>query len=86
MLDGSKCFISGAGSTQVLIVMARTGEDGARGISCRGAGRRARHPLRPQRGQDRLARAADPHHHLRRRAHPRRQPHRPGGARASSMP
>lgn len=34
VLDGSKCFISGAGSTQVLIVMARTGEDGARGISC----------------------------------------------------
>ncbi|WP_394559335.1 isobutyryl-CoA dehydrogenase [Aquipseudomonas alcaligenes] len=34
VLDGSKCFISGAGSTNVLIVMARTGEDGAKGISC----------------------------------------------------
>lgn len=34
VLEGSKCFISGAGSTQVLIVMARTGEDGAKGISC----------------------------------------------------
>ncbi|WP_137823749.1 isobutyryl-CoA dehydrogenase [Pseudomonas sp. D(2018)] len=34
VLDGSKCFISGAGSTQVLIVMARTGQDGAKGISC----------------------------------------------------
>lgn len=34
VLDGSKCFISGAGSTQVLVVMARTGEDGAKGISC----------------------------------------------------
>lgn len=34
LLDGSKCFISGAGSSDVLIVMARTGEDGARGISC----------------------------------------------------
>ncbi|BBT16404.1 acyl-CoA dehydrogenase [Metapseudomonas otitidis] len=34
VLDGSKCFISGAGSTQVLIVMARSGEDGAKGISC----------------------------------------------------
>ncbi|WP_275544428.1 MULTISPECIES: acyl-CoA dehydrogenase family protein [unclassified Pseudomonas] len=33
-IDGSKCFISGAGSTDVLIVMARTGEDGAKGISC----------------------------------------------------
>ncbi|RJG14196.1 acyl-CoA dehydrogenase [Pseudomonas cavernicola] len=34
VIDGSKCFISGAGSTEVLIVMARTGEDGAKGISC----------------------------------------------------
>jgi hypothetical protein len=34
LIDGSKCFISGAGATDVLIVMARTGEDGARGISC----------------------------------------------------
>jgi alkylation response protein AidB-like acyl-CoA dehydrogenase len=35
VLDGGKCFISGAGSTDVLIVMARTGEDrGAKGISC----------------------------------------------------
>lgn len=34
VLDGSKCFISGAGSTHVLIAMARTGEDGAKGISC----------------------------------------------------
>jgi alkylation response protein AidB-like acyl-CoA dehydrogenase len=35
VLDGSKCFISGAGATDVLIVMARSGEDsGAKGISC----------------------------------------------------
>ncbi|KRW59422.1 isobutyryl-CoA dehydrogenase [Pseudomonas sp. TTU2014-080ASC] len=34
IIDGSKCFISGAGSTDVLIVMARTGEEGAKGISC----------------------------------------------------
>lgn len=34
VLDGSKCFISGAGATEVLIVMARTGVDGAKGISC----------------------------------------------------
>jgi len=34
LLDGSKCFISGAGASDVLIVMARTGEDGAKGISC----------------------------------------------------
>ncbi|MFI8483035.1 isobutyryl-CoA dehydrogenase [Pseudomonas sp. NPDC078700] len=34
LLNGSKCFISGAGATEVLIVMARTGEAGAKGISC----------------------------------------------------
>lgn len=35
VIDGAKSFISGAGATQVLLVMARTGEDpGARGITC----------------------------------------------------
>lgn len=33
-LNGSKTFISGAGSTDVLIVMARTGEAGPKGVSC----------------------------------------------------
>ncbi|WP_020407236.1 acyl-CoA dehydrogenase family protein [Hahella ganghwensis] len=33
ILNGSKVFISGAGSTDVLVVMARTGEEGAKGIS-----------------------------------------------------
>ncbi|RVU31087.1 acyl-CoA dehydrogenase family protein [Neptunomonas marina] len=33
VLNGSKIFISGAGSTDVLVVMARTGEDGPKGIS-----------------------------------------------------
>ncbi|MBB3811988.1 hypothetical protein FHY12_001935 [Xanthomonas arboricola] len=33
VLNGSKAFISGAGATDVLVVMARTGDDGARGIS-----------------------------------------------------
>lgn len=33
VLNGSKIFISGAGSTDVLVVMARTGGDGASGIS-----------------------------------------------------
>lgn len=32
-ISGSKMFISGAGSTQVLLVMARTGEAGASGVS-----------------------------------------------------
>ncbi len=33
VLNGSKQFISGAGVSDVYVVMARTGEDGARGIS-----------------------------------------------------
>ena len=33
LLDGSKAFISGAGETDMLVVMARTGGEGARGIS-----------------------------------------------------
>jgi alkylation response protein AidB-like acyl-CoA dehydrogenase len=33
VLNGAKAFISGAGSTDVLVVMARTGGEGARGIS-----------------------------------------------------
>jgi alkylation response protein AidB-like acyl-CoA dehydrogenase len=33
VLDGSKAFISGAGSTDLLVVMARTGEPGPNGIS-----------------------------------------------------
>ncbi|MEH6651973.1 MAG: acyl-CoA dehydrogenase family protein [Motiliproteus sp.] len=33
IVNGSKCFISGAGETEVLVVMARTGEAGAKGIS-----------------------------------------------------
>ncbi|PIE41132.1 MAG: acyl-CoA dehydrogenase [Gammaproteobacteria bacterium] len=34
VLNGTKCFISGAGSTDVLLVMARTGAPGVKGISC----------------------------------------------------
>ncbi len=33
VISGSKAFISGAGETDMLVVMARTGGDGARGIS-----------------------------------------------------
>ncbi|MES1931759.1 acyl-CoA dehydrogenase [Salinisphaera shabanensis T35B1] len=33
VLNGSKCFISGAGDTDLLVVMARTGKAGAGGIS-----------------------------------------------------
>jgi len=34
IINGSKTFISGAGSTDVLVLMARTGEQGPAGISC----------------------------------------------------
>jgi alkylation response protein AidB-like acyl-CoA dehydrogenase len=34
VINGSKTFISGAGSTEILIVMARTGEAGPKGVSC----------------------------------------------------
>jgi hypothetical protein len=33
VINGSKIFISGAGSTDVLVLMARTGEEGPKGIS-----------------------------------------------------
>jgi alkylation response protein AidB-like acyl-CoA dehydrogenase len=34
VLDGTKAFISGGGVSDIYVVMARTGEGGARGISC----------------------------------------------------
>ena len=34
VINGSKTFISGAGSTDVLVLMARTGEAGPKGVSC----------------------------------------------------
>ena len=34
ILNGSKAFISGSGATDCLILMARTGETGSKGISC----------------------------------------------------
>ncbi|HFQ4917941.1 TPA: acyl-CoA dehydrogenase family protein [Vibrio vulnificus] len=33
LINGAKAFISGAGETQVLVVMARTGGEGAKGVS-----------------------------------------------------
>ncbi|MFB9217985.1 acyl-CoA dehydrogenase family protein [Vibrio sinaloensis] len=33
IINGSKAFISGAGDTEVLVVMARTSDDGAKGVS-----------------------------------------------------
>ena len=34
VINGGKAFISGAGSTDLLVTMVRTGSDGAKGISC----------------------------------------------------
>ena len=34
ILNGSKAFISGSGATDCLVLMARTGDPGAKGISC----------------------------------------------------
>ena len=34
ILNGSKAFISGSGATDCLVLMARTGDSGAKGISC----------------------------------------------------
>ncbi|WP_419827285.1 acyl-CoA dehydrogenase family protein [Sphingomonas sp.] len=34
VVSGSKAFISGGGSNEIYVVMARTGQDGPRGISC----------------------------------------------------
>jgi alkylation response protein AidB-like acyl-CoA dehydrogenase len=34
ILNGSKQFISGAGSNEIYVAMVRTGEDGAKGITC----------------------------------------------------
>ncbi len=34
VVSGSKAFISGAGANELYVTMVRTGEDGARGISC----------------------------------------------------
>jgi len=34
ILNGSKAFISGSGATDCLILMARTGDEGSKGISC----------------------------------------------------
>ena len=33
VLNGTKAFVSGAGATQVLVIMARTGDEGPKGIS-----------------------------------------------------
>lgn len=34
ILNGSKAFISGAGETDIYVIMVRTGDKGPKGISC----------------------------------------------------
>ncbi len=66
VLDGVKQFISGAGASDVYVVMARTGAEGARGISAfLVTGRRTRTELRRRRAEDGLERPAHPAGHLR---------------------
>ena len=60
VLDGVKQFISGAGVSDLYLVMARTGEGGpVRNLRLPGRERRARLKLRREREEDGLARAAD---------------------------
>ncbi len=69
VINGGKAFISGAGATDVLVLMARTGGGGAGGVSAfAGAGRRAGHQLRQEGAQDGLEQPAHAHHQLRQRA------------------
>ena len=57
----SKQFISGAGASDLYVVMARTGGDGpARHLDVRGRERHARPVVRRQRDEDGLERPADP--------------------------
>ena len=61
VLNGAKQFISGAGVSDLYVVMARTGEAGPSGISTLVVEKRHARPLlRRQRAEDGLERAADP--------------------------
>ncbi len=74
ILNGVKQFISGAGTSDVYVVMARTGICRCQGdLGVHRAQGFARTVLRCQRDQDGLERAAHPSGDLRRRASPCRQ-------------
>ncbi len=74
VLNGSKAFISGAGATDVLVVMARTGEDGARGISAFAVPADAPASAMAARKKDGLEQPAHARCDLRKRAHSCREP------------
>ena len=87
VINGVKQFMSGAGSSAVYVVMARTGEPGAkRHQRDRRSRRHPRPVLRTQRAEDGLERPADPTGHLRRRARAGREPARDSRARGSASP
>ncbi len=86
-LTGVKQFISGAGAAQVYVVMARTGGEGAEGISAflvdkddPGV------TFGPERTEDGVERPAHPPGDPGRRAPARRPAARPGGRGASGSP
>ncbi len=67
VINGSKAFISGAGATDVLVLMARTGDaaSGAGGISAFAVpADAARHPLRQEGRKNGLEQPAHAHHQL----------------------
>ena len=79
VINGSKAFISGAGFSDLYVLMCRTGEDGPKGVST--VAGRERHEgalVRQERRQDGLARAADGDRELRRLPRAGRKSHRPG--------
>jgi alkylation response protein AidB-like acyl-CoA dehydrogenase len=77
VLNGQKQFISGAGDTDIYVVMVRTGGEGAwRRLDHRGRGGHARSLVRQQRTQDGLERAIDTRRDLRKLPRADRQPAR----------
>jgi alkylation response protein AidB-like acyl-CoA dehydrogenase len=75
VLSGSKAFISGAGATDALVVMARTGNAGAGGISAFLVGADSA-GIHYGRNEEKLGWHSQPHaqHHLRRGARADRAP------------
>ncbi len=64
VINGSKMFISGAGATELLVVMCRTGEAGPKGISAIASRLMPRVLSTARRGQDGLERPANQTHYF----------------------
>ncbi len=65
VLNGSKAFISGAGATELLVVMARTGGAGAGGVSAIAVPSDLQGISFGRKEEDGLEQPAHPRHHLR---------------------